>query len=216
MDNKRVGFQEHEVEEYERKRYRGIDQRIVHFRERSILRKYLDNLDDSPGLILDLPCGYGRFSELLHSTNLPVVNCDISFFMVKRARNKTQEPERLSRMGVVADAKTGLPFKSNVFRCVFSLRFFHHLHESADRENILREFFRVSSEWVILSYYQMNVLHLLQRKLRRKLKRSRTSIKMVSPEDIRSEIAGAGLEAVKVKSLVKGLHAQRIALLKKI
>lgn len=215
MDNKRVGFQEHEVKEYERKRYRGVDQRIVHSREKNILKKYLDHLPSSPGVILDLPCGYGRFSELLNSKNLPVVSSDISFFMVKRVQDRAEGPVGISGMGVVADAKTGLPFKPEVFQCVFSLRFFHHLHESEDRERILNEFSRVSSAWVILSYYQMNALHLLQRKLRRKLKKSRTSIKMVFPEDIQAEIKDAGLEVVKIKPLFRGLHAQHIALLKK-
>lgn len=34
-------FQKHQVDEYERKRYRGLDQRLVDAREKQILRKLL-------------------------------------------------------------------------------------------------------------------------------------------------------------------------------
>ena len=215
MNKEEIGFKEHEVRDYERKRYRGIDQRIVNAREQKILRKFLQNISDSAGFVLDLPCGYGRFSSLLHSQRLPVVNSDISFHMVKRARERVQSPVQGLRMGVVVDAKRGLPFKSSIFPCVFSLRFFHHLHEKDDRVNILQEFFRVSNAWIILSYYQMNILHLLQRKLRRKFKKSRTRIKMLSRKQIQGEIEDVGFKVVGIRSLFRGLHAQRIALLKK-
>jgi len=208
-----VPFKKHEIEEYERKRYRGIDQRLVHGRERRILRKILHKIGSGPLLVLDVPCGYGRFSNLLLDKGFSLVSSDLSFHMVKRTKEKSERFARL--LGVVADAKHGLPFKQFVFSFLLSMRFFHHVHEKEEREFILKEFSRVTSEWVILSYYQKNLLHFLQRKLRRKIKKSRTRIKMISRQELHEEVEGAGLKVVRIYPLFRGIHAHHIALLKK-
>ncbi len=64
--SKPIPFDRHQVAEYERRRYRGLDQRLVHWRETKILKKWLKELaQKGPGLCLDAPCGYGRFSHLI-------------------------------------------------------------------------------------------------------------------------------------------------------
>ena len=161
-------FKKHEVEDYERKRYRGLDQRLVHGRERRILRKILHKVGPSSLPVLDIPCGYGRFSRQLKNKGFSLVSSDLSFHMVKRAKEKHEHPGGV--LGVVVDAKQGLPFKRDVFFLLLSMRFFHHVHEKEEREAILKKFFRVSSDWVVLSYYQKNLLHILQRRLRRRIK----------------------------------------------
>ncbi len=208
-------FQKQAVEEYERKRYRGLDQRIVDAREQSILKKFLEQITKKKGLTLDLPCGYGRFSKLLREQGLKPVNCDISFHMVKRACEKSGLIASSDIAAVVANAKQGLPFKDCVFQVVFSLRFFHHLHEKQARTFILNEFSRVSKDWVVLSFYQANLLHKIQRQLRRKVKKSSAHIKMLFAEEFAEEIEQAGLKPIRIISLFKGLHSQHIALLKK-
>jgi SAM-dependent methyltransferase len=209
-------FKEHEVEEYERKRYRGIDQRLVHRREEKLLRKILRKIGDGPLLVLDVPCGYGRFSDLLLDKDFCLVSSDISFPMVKRAREKSGHPHSRFLSGVVADAKQGLPFKKGAFSLLLSMRFFHHVHEKEEREFILKEFYQATSDWVILSYYQKNLLHNLQRRLRRKIKRSRTRIKMIPRKEFYKDVEGAGLRVVKISPLFRGIHAHHIALLKKM
>jgi SAM-dependent methyltransferase len=207
-------FKKHEVEKYERRRYRGIDQRLVHGREMRILRRILHKIGPSSLPVLDIPCGYGRFSRLLQKKGFSLVSSDLSFHMVKRAVEKHEDPGGI--LGVVVDAKQGLPFKRDVFFLLLSMRFFHHVHEKDEREVILKKFFRVTSDWVILSYYQKNLLHILQRKLRRRVMRKKTRIKMVSRREFHAEIRGAGLRVVKVFPVFRGMHAHHIALLKKI
>ncbi len=206
-------FEKHEVEDYERKRYRGLDQRLVHKRESRILGKALRKISLKSPIALDIPCGYGRFSSLLLDKGFSLVSSDLSFHMVNRAREKDSLPHR--PMGIVANAKQGLPFREGAFCLLFSMRFFHHVHETAERENILQEFSRVCSEWVILSFYQMNLLHSIQRKLRKRIKKSRTRIKMIPRKEFYKEIESAGLRVVKVFPLFKGIHSHHIALLKK-
>ncbi len=220
MNNKKpanVPFQKHEVKDYERKRYRGLDQKLVHGREMRILRKMLRRIrlekDNDSLRALDLPCGYGRFSHLLQEERFSPVNSDLSFHMVERAGEKHANPDKIQ--GVVADAKQGLPFQRGVFSIVFSMRFFHHLHDKEDREAILKEFSRVTSDWAILSFYQRNALHVLQRKLRSRVMKKKTRIKMIPRKEFYQGIEDAGLNIVKVIPLFRGIHAHHIALLKK-
>jgi len=209
-------FKEHEVKEYERKRYRGIDQRLVHRREISILERFLERLDPESGVVLDIPCGYGRFSSLMRKRGWGFVSSDYSFSMVKRAMESGGESTLLKDWGVVADAKKGLPFKEGTFPVLLCMRFWHHVHDPAERKAILDFFSQVTSGWVILSFYQVNALHRLQRRFRRKLKKSPTRIKMISREEFYEEIQGSGFECTKVVPLIRGIHAQHVALLKKI
>ena len=214
-NSKTIPFEKREVEEYERKRYRGIDQKLVHTREQKIIRKIFKKIDKNSKLVLDIPCGYGRFSDLLLDEGLSIVNSDLSFYMVKRAVERNKLLTGSSELGVVADAKYGLPFKRNTFNLLFSMRFFHHVHHSEERERIIKEFSRVTAKWVILSYYQMNFLHHLQRKFRRKVKKTKTRINMISGYVFQKDVNLGGLSVVKIFPLFRGLHSHHIALLKK-
>ncbi len=214
----KLPFQDHEVADYERRRYRGLDQRWVHRREFRILRRALRHVEsevpDTPsGLALDAPCGYGRFSGLLLEAGFRPVSCDLSLAMVRRARAK--DPNSPVPMGIVGNVIEGLPVRADVFPLVFSLRFFHHLHQPEERRAALREFARASSGWLILSFYQANPLHRAQRALRRRIKRSRTRIKMITARGFREEASEEGFEVIRVFPLLRGIHAQHIALLKK-
>ena len=209
-------FQKHEVAEYEKKRYRGWDQRIVHIREQRILKRFLRKITRDSGDFLDVPCGYGRFSSLVWERGLRLVSSDISFHMVKRAceRNSREISSEAVR-GVVADAKQGLPFRDNAFAGILSMRFFHHIHSGEDREKILSEFARITDGWIILSFYQTNFLHILQRRFRRLVKKGRTKIKMIPRKVFEQELLRCNLKLVRISPLLKGLHAQHIALIHK-
>lgn len=229
-----AGFQASEVADYERKRYRGLDQRLVNARETRILKRLLSRCSPSspsflrqssppdtaggpapgePACALDAPCGYGRFSGLLVDAGFAVFAADLSVAMVKRARAHGPIPSY--PIGIVCNLTQGLPFRSGAFPLVFSMRFFHHLHESPLRRAALGEFARVSEEWLIISYYQANLLHLAQRAVRRRVLRKKTRIKMISGRQFREEAAASGFDVVRVVPLFRGIHGQRIALLRK-
>jgi hypothetical protein len=61
----------------------------------------------------------------------------------------------------------------------------------------------------------MNLLHSIQRKWRKRIKKSRTRIKMIPRKEFYKEIESAGLRVVKVFPLFKGIHAHHIVLLRK-
>lgn len=211
-----VPFSASGVRDYERTRYRGLDQKFVHRRETAICKKILERIPLPPGLVLDVPCGYGRFSELFRRRGWDMVSCDYSFAMVQRAMDSRADKVSSKRWGVVADAKQGLPFKEQTFCLLLCMRFWHHIHEDRERLVLLNHFSRVTLEWVILSYYQVNVFHLFQRRFRRIVKKSSTHITMISRADFFDEVRRAGFECVAVFPLIRGIHSQRVALLKKV
>ncbi len=209
-----IPFQKQEVQEYEKKRYRGLDQIIVHKREQKILKKILRAVESENKIVLDIPCGYGRFSDLLHEKGFSITNCDISLSMVERAVEKSQKFRGFPSWGIIANAKEGLPLKDYTFGLILCMRFFHHIHDKNERIAVLKEFSRVSARWVIVSYYQMNSLHRIQRKIRKALKKSRTRISMITRQDFKDNVRSGGLSVIKVFPLLRGIHAQHIALLK--
>lgn len=206
-------FLKHEVEDYEKRRYRGLDQRLVDQREKRILRKILGRIHEDGKITLDIPSGYGRFSDLLLERGAALVSSDLSFHMVRRAKERSTLGGFHS--AVVSDAKRGLPFKEEAFAVLVSMRFFHHLHKKEERQFILKEFSTVSSKWVILTFYKKNFLHSLQRKLRRRIKKAKRRISMISREEFQQEVNRAGLSVAKVFPLFRIFHAQHIVLLQK-
>jgi SAM-dependent methyltransferase len=214
----KVPFREHEVADYERRRYRGVDQKIVHRRETRILRRMLGTAGaerpaERGALALDAPCGYGRFTGLLIEAGYRPASCDLSLAMVRRARAK--DAKSPWPLGIVGNVTQGLPFRAAAFPLVFSLRFFHHLHTPEERRAAFSEFARAGSGWLILSFYRANFLHQAQRALRRRVKRTKTRIKMISRREFEAEAARAGFRVVRVTPLFRGIHAHHIALLKK-
>ncbi len=209
------------VRDYEKRRYRGLDQRIVHAREMRLLKKAFGLIDtgraaESTGhawgeerRVLDLPCGYGRFTAFLSGLGRTVVNSDLSLEMVRRAGEASGAP------GAVANAVAGLPFREGSFETVFSIRFFHHLHDPAARAIVLSEFHRVTSGWAVVSFYRLSGLHAAQRRLRRRFGKSRTNIKMIEPGQFEKEAQAAGFEVAAVRPLLRVVHAYHLALLRK-
>ena len=206
-------FQAQEVAEYEKKRYRNWDQRLVDRREKKILQTYLSKIESHCPLLLDLPCGYGRFISLSLTWGYKVVAADLSPAMVARALQRGRV-EGVTE-GVVLDALLGLPFKDESFGLILAMRFFHHLHQEEERKMVLHEFWRVAQKDMLLSFYQENFFHRAQRRLRRWIKRSPTQIKMISWGKFHREVSEMGWAVVEKKALFPGIHSQIIVWLKK-
>jgi len=205
-------FRKEEVEKYERKRYKGLDQKLIDWREKRIIGKILKTISTKNFSILDIPCGYGRFIKIFKKKGAKIICSDLSFSMILRARNRNPSFENFY---FVSNLKEGIPLKSATIDCVFCFRFFHHLHEIEERKKVLRELARVSRKWIIISFYKINKIHLIQRKIRKKLMKKKTEIKMISLKDLSFETYQIGLEIIKIFPILKGIHSQHIVLLKK-
>ena len=210
------------VADYEKRRYKGIDQRLVDRRERRILERAFARLRELDAaawagpagpLVLDAPCGYGRFSAFVLGSGARLVSADLAGPMVARAMERDRSGRHIG--GAATDLRGGLAFKAGAFDYALSMRLFHHLHSAADREAVLRELARVASRGVVLSFYRFRGLHALQRRLRRLFKPNRRDIRMMAGETFEREALAAGFVVDRAYPLFRGIHAQQIVVLRR-
>jgi len=201
--------------DYEKKRYRGWIQRRISKWEMRIVERILKRIGIGGARILDIPCGYGRFSDIIQKCGATFIAGDISRDMVIRAAAMSF-PRRLepseSAGYLVADASQ-IPLADKSVDGAISIRLFQHLFDSTLRVRSLREFGRVSRRFVILTFYERGGLHSLQRLIKRKTKYTRKHIEFLSHFQFRSEAEAAGLNLLGVFPLRHLFHAQCFALL---
>ena len=202
-----------DVENYRTTRYKGIDQQIVNKRETKILEKILVSLSDRSVSILDVPCGYGRFSELLLRKSLNLTSADISLPMVMAAR-KYSVASSSNHHFLVGDIRN-LPLKDNTFDYVITIRLLQHMLNSSIRRQVLRELHRVAKKMVILSFYRYNFLHSIERWIRCQIKNVDKRISMLSLDDFRKELNSTGFVVLRLFPVLRYFHAHTIALLQK-
>jgi SAM-dependent methyltransferase len=205
-----------DVQRYEKQRYRGLDQRLVNLREQGIVRKIFSGLH-APGsmrqTLLDLPCGYGRFSGPLTRGNRFVIAADLSPGMVARTRERMALSDGPSggKGGFAVMDIRNLPLKDRSVDVTFSMRLFHHGFARERMGELLLELSRVSRRWVILSYYRPTAVHALLRKVRG----FQSHILMVGEDEFREHARKASLSIRQQYRLLPYLHAQVIAVLEK-
>ncbi len=154
--------------------------------------------------ILDVPCGYGRFTHPLKSMGFRVTAADISIAMIKRTVGKS------GVSGVGLDVQY-LPFKDRSFDATFSMRLFQHMDFDVFEES-LKELARVSKKYVIFSFYRTNPFHTMERRIFG----IRSGIRFFDIASVKRSIKSAGLRVVQLKPILGPIHAQTIAVCEKI
>jgi ubiquinone/menaquinone biosynthesis C-methylase UbiE len=97
----------------------------------SLVKKWLSR---QKGIVLDVPCGAGRFSSLAEKLHHRVVGADISFQMLSANRNA-------GRKELVQCDAFQLPFNDSSFDIVIMMRLLFHYKKP---ERILKEINRVT------------------------------------------------------------------------
>lgn len=189
-----------DIREYERTRYRGLDQRIVHGIEKRIVTGFIRKLRQDGDRVIDIPCGYGRFTSFLVDEPLEVYVGDLSHLMLLRVKERFNSRVRMARGDIME-----LPFADNSFDGLLSMRLFQHFHTPAERITGFSEIARVVSRWAVVSVYTCSTLHKLMRMFREHHK-----ITMASVSQITEELEKSGLRLLKMKKIMPGLHAQTI------
>jgi ubiquinone/menaquinone biosynthesis C-methylase UbiE len=155
-------------------------------------------------VVLDVPCGAGRFHPMLKTAGHRVLAADISSEMLDLARAAGLADEYF-----LADAENiGLPEKS--VDGVFCIRLFHHIAAPEMRRRIFKEFARVAKGWVLVSFYHSNCLKRFKKLIRGKP----SSGEHVSFSALRAEAAAAGLRVAKTAAVARYLKPQWFALFK--
>jgi len=191
----RLHYQDGEVVEgYEAKRFSGLSGWLRTRMEKRAVSKALDYLEDG-SLILDLPCGTGRFATLLSAHRMQMVQADISWQMIQFASRHKCTSTGGFRFFVRCEAEA-LPFREGAFEGVLCFRFIPHLPPGL-RLKVLRELARVSGEAVIVDYRFKYAFRYLSRWIRHRLGLVRSLRPRLSLSQIRSELLQAGLSPVR-------------------
>lgn len=134
------------------KHQRGFWRRLNTWRETAMARRAL-HLAGDPSSVLDLPCGTGRFWELLaEHPGRRIFAADLNPAMFETGM-KYRPPAITTRVEVFQASAFSIPQPDNFVECVFSIRLLHHIPKSEDRLAILREFKRVASSTIVLSLW---------------------------------------------------------------
>lgn len=140
------------AEAYYRKHQDGLARRLSHWRDEQLARKALA-MASHPGLVLDLPCGAGRFWPLLaEHANRVIIGADNSAHMLDVAQ-RTQPPVILERVRTLQTSAFDIDLPDRSVDCVFAMRLLHHIGDADNRRTMLREFRRVTRDTVIVSLW---------------------------------------------------------------
>ncbi|BAO64190.1 methyltransferase domain-containing protein [Pseudomonas protegens Cab57] len=140
------------AQEYLLKHQDGLARQLSHKRDEQLARTALA-LAGEPGLVLDLPCGAGRFWPLLaEKTNRVIIGADNSAAMLSTA-TVAQPADVVKRVRPLQTSAFAIDLPDNAVDCIFSMRLLHHIGQAEHRMALLREFQRVSRDSVIISLW---------------------------------------------------------------
>lgn len=138
--------------EYLLKHQDGFARRLSHKRDVQLARKALALAGD-PGVVLDLPCGAGRFWSLLaEKHNRMIIGADNSASMLEVA-SIAQPADVVKRVRHLQTSAFDIDLPDNAVDSVFCMRLLHHIGDANHRMALLKEFHRVSRDSVIVSLW---------------------------------------------------------------
>lgn len=140
------------AQQYLRKHQNGLWRQLSHRRDEQLARKAL-RLAGDPGLVLDLPCGAGRFWPLLaEKSNRLIIGADNSADMLRTACN-SQPADIVQRVQPLQTSAFAIDLPDNAVDSIFCMRLMHHIGQAEHRVALLREFQRVTRDSVIVSLW---------------------------------------------------------------
>ena len=145
-------YDQDHAQQYLQKHQDNISRRLSHWRDEQLARKALHMAGD-PGLVLDLPCGAGRFWPLLaEKPNRVIIGADNSADMLNTAC-AAQPADVVKRVQPLQTSAFDIDLPDNAVDSIFCMRLLHHVGQSEHRLALLREFQRVTRDSVIVSLW---------------------------------------------------------------
>ncbi|UXZ97420.1 methyltransferase domain-containing protein [Pseudomonas phytophila] len=140
------------AQQYLQKHKDNLSRRLSHWRDEQLARTALHRAGD-PGLVLDLPCGAGRFWPLLaEKSNRMIIGADNSADMLKTAC-AAQPAEVVKRVQPLHTSAFDIDLPDNAVDSIFCMRLLHHVGQADHRLALLKEFQRVTRDSVIISLW---------------------------------------------------------------
>src|SRR5471032_808898 len=145
-------YDDQHAQNYLLKHQDNLARRLSHTRDEQLARGALA-MAGEPGLVLDLPCGAGRFWPLLaQKQNRVIIGADNSASMLKVA-TAAQPADVVKRVRPLQTSAFAIDLPDNSVDSIFCMRLMHHIGDPAHRMTILREFQRVTRDSVIISLW---------------------------------------------------------------
>lgn len=213
-------YDQRHAQQYLHKHQDGLARRLSHWRDIQVARHAL-KLADEPNLVLDLPCGAGRFWPLLsEQPNRVILAADNSADMLVTAK-AAQPAAVVARVRTFQTSAFAIDLGDNAVDCIFCIRLLHHIESAEHRLAILREFHRVSRDslivslWVDGNYKAWKRSRLEQRRVREG-RAPQTGNRFVIPRAvIESEFQQAGFTIVGHQDFLPGYALWRTYTLRK-
>lgn len=213
-------YDQRHAQQYLHKHQDGLARRLSHWRDIQVARHAL-KLADEPNLVLDLPCGAGRFWPLLsEQPNRVILAADNSADMLTTAK-AAQPADVVARVRTFQTSAFAIDLGDNAVDCIFCIRLLHHIESAEHRLAILREFHRVSRDslivslWVDGNYKAWKRSRLEQRRVREG-RAPQTGNRFVIPRAvIESEFRQAGFAIVGHQDFLPGYALWRTYTLRK-
>lgn len=129
-----------------------LSRKLSQRRDEQLARKALSRAGD-PGLILDLPCGSGRFWPMLgEKPNRVIIAADGNAAVIESARD-AQPTELAARVRPLQTSAFAIDLPDNAVDTIFSMRMLHRVGHAEQRLKMLKEFHRVTRETLIVSLW---------------------------------------------------------------
>lgn len=139
-------FDKHEI---------GFWRRLSNWRDHHIARQALQIAGD-PVSVLDVPCGTGRFWDVLAENPQRVIHASDNSQSMIDIGLALRPPQIAARLQTFQASIFALPVGNDFVECVFCIRFMHHLGQPEQRLALLRELHRVTTKSLILSLWVDN------------------------------------------------------------
>jgi SAM-dependent methyltransferase len=219
LDFSRKYDREH-AQQYFHKHQDGTARRLSHWRDQQLAR-YALKLAGEPNLVLDLPCGAGRFWPLLaEQANRVILAADNSQDMLDTAL-AAQPAAVVARVKAFQTSAFAIDLTDNAVDSIFCMRLLHHVAEPPHRLAMLREFHRVTRDTLIVSLwvdgnYKAWKRHRLEarRSAEGRITQNQNRF-VIGRETIESEFTRVGFDILGHKDFLPGYAMWRVYVLRK-
>jgi SAM-dependent methyltransferase len=195
-------FGERRQAERYRDRFKKGRRQATHLREVTALEKVLKSLPKIE-VALDVACGPGRFADLIAANSGRLIQTDYSPHMLAVSREDHPLGEKDGGY-FQADARA-VSLQDNSVDLIFCHRFLNHIPNPDDRDHIMREFARVTRQYVVLSCLGPPRFIRALRRTYEEMKGTRSLDGHVDMEDLIRNAANAGLTLVSRTPIRSGI-----------
>lgn len=181
------------AERYDRERFSRPTGRVFNALEKYHMRRAFKGISRD-ATIMDLPCGTGRFAEVLLEEGFKVVGIDISNAMLEVARRKLQ------RFGVrfetrVADVRDLAKQEKKCYDAALCARVLMHFPLD-EQITFLRGVAALTKRQVVFTQSLSTPYHRFRRRIKRLIGNPPSAAYPITEAELKALLAGAGLKEV--------------------